>query len=215
MTPTKLHSSKPWFFLTALLALVPVLNNKYPGAFFPAIPPGLIELLTVFGGALAAAMGFTRAWAIAQRRGKAKALLGSVLEGIRADEKVEENDLGQSGRLITRLVRNVEVDLEEMKPDLTLRSWPRLWGVIPELLSEIADEEAARIRLGIVGVYMGETLCREKGWQWDFRAQPSQRQFTYLASRLTRGGRTLEIFQWAGKIMMGQVDRKDLVREAE
>lgn len=215
MIPAKLHSSKPWFFLTSLLALVPVLNNKYPAAFFPAVPSGLIELLTVFGGALTAAMGFTRAWAIAQRRSKAKAILAMVLQGIRADEKVEENDLGQSGRLITRLVRNVEVDLEEMKPDLTLRSWPRLWGILPELLNEITDEESARIRLGIVGVYMGETLCREKGWQWDFRAQPSQRQFTYLASRLTRGGRTLEIFQWAGKLMMGRDDRNALAREAE
>ena len=215
MIPAKLHSSKPWFFLTGLLALVPVLNNKYPAFFFPAIQPGIIELITVFGGALAAAMGFTRAWAIAQRRARARSLLEAVVQGIRADEKVEENDLGQSGRLITRLVRNVEVDLAEMKPDLTLGSLNRLKGIIPDLLNEITTEEAARIRLGIVGVYMGETLCREKGWQWDFRAQPSQRQFTYMASQLTRKGRNLDIFRWAGKLMMGQADWKSLVREAE
>lgn len=209
----KLHSARPWFFLTALLALAPVLHNKYPNSFFPAIPSGVVDLMAVFGGAWVAAVGFARAWALAQRRSRAKTLLESVAKDMTADEKAGENDLGQSGRLITRLVRNTEVDLAEMKPDLSLGSLSRLKAVVPALLDEIGNEEDARIRLGILGVYIGETLCRTKGWQWDFKARPSLRQFTYQASRLVKDGTTLDVFQKASELMTGRLSWGAFLKE--
>ena len=106
-----------------------------------------------------------------------------------------------------------EVDLEEMRPDFSLASLSRLRAVIPALLDEILTEEDARIRLGIVCVYIGETLCRTQGWQWDFRAQPSARQFTYLASRLVKEGKELDVFHWAGSFLAGKAGTKELMKE--
>lgn len=203
MISKKLHSSWPWFLLTALLGLIPVLNNKYPASFFPAVPAGAIELITVFGGALTAAMGFARAWAILQRRSRARMFLQDV--GVVPAKEPSENDLANSGRFISRLVRNAESDLAEIKPDFTVGSLRRLSRFLPVLLEEIQSEEDARVRLGVVGVYLGETACRQLGWQWEFRTDPASKQFTYLASRLRKGDRTLEVFGPARGLMMGTV----------
>jgi hypothetical protein len=150
---------------------------------------------------------------IREGRKRAADLLGAAAKDLQADEKAGENDLGQAGRLITRLVRNSEVDLGEMKPDFSLSSLSRLRRVVPELLDEIHNEEDARIRLGIVGVYIGETLCRARGWQWDFKAQPSLRQFTYQASRLIKDGKTLDVFQKAAELMTGRLDWGSFLKE--
>ncbi|HVZ81360.1 MAG TPA: hypothetical protein VHE12_11290 [bacterium] len=210
---TKLHSPKPWFFLTGLLALVPVANNSRPALFFPALPAPVVSTLAVFGGVYTAVLAFARLWAVLQRRDKARALVGEVSGDLSPRPSASENDLGQSGRLITRLVRNVEVDLGEIRPDFSIGSLSRLKRIVPALLEEVLTEEDARIRLGIVGVYLGETLCRSRGWQWDFRARPDLRQFTYQASRVVKDGRSLEVFTKAAGLMTGKADWGGLLRE--
>lgn len=154
-----------------------------------------------------------RTFQVRERRKKAVTLLRAAAKDLQADEKAGENDLGQAGRLITRLVRNSEVDLAEIKPDLSLDSLSRLKRVVPELLDEIHNEEDARIRLGIVGVYIGETLCRTKGWQWDFKARPALHQFTYQASRLKKGETTLDVFEKAAELMTGRLPWGSFLKE--
>src|SRR5690242_18898382 len=153
----KLHSAWPYFLLAALLGLAPVLNNKYPASFYPAAPSGLVDLICVILGVFAASLGFSRAWNRLQHTASAKTLLGQVAEKRRPLESADPNEVSQSGRIISRLVRNVGEDLKEIGPDFTWDSLKRLQGAFDLLLEEIEDEEDALIRLGVVGTYLGET----------------------------------------------------------
>ena len=204
MTSTRIHSPTPYFILTALLGLVPVLNHKYPATFFPAVSPWWVEVVSVFGGVCAVVMGFSRGWAILNYRARSKNLILEAVENRHAVEKPEENDVVNAGRIVSRLVRNADKDLTEIKPDFTLDSLRRLQNYVSELMAEIDNEEDARIRLGVVGIYLGETLCRNLGWQWFFRADPSLNQFSYLASILRKQGKEIDPFAMASDLMMGK-----------
>ena len=204
MTNTKLHSPWPYFTLMALLGLVPVLNNKYPAAFCPAFSPWWVEVISVFGGVCVVVVGFSRGWAILNYRARSKNLILEAVENRHAVEKPEENDVVNAGRIVSRLVRNADKDLTEIKPDFTLDSLRRLQNYVSELMAEIDNEEDARIRLGVVGIYLGETLCRNLGWQWFFRADPSLNQFSYLASILRKQGKEIDPFAMASDLMMGK-----------
>lgn len=212
---TKLHSPYPYFFLAALLGLVPVLNNKYPSQYFPAVSPWWVEVLSVGGGVWAVTFGFSRLWAILQQRERARGLIRSVVENRHpvANPKIEE--AANPKRIISRLVRNVDQDLFEVRPDFALGSLYRLQKYLPELMREIDNEEAARIRLGIVGTYWGETLCRTLGWQWHFRPDPSLKQFSYLTSILRKGGKELDPFAWSADLMLGRKTSKDFLQAAQ
>lgn len=188
----------------ALMGLVPVLNNKYPAQFFPALSPWLVELLSVGLGVAAAFLGLSRGWDILVRKSLARVLVRQVAAGRQAEQDAETNDISNAGRLISRLVRNVDEDLKEIRPDFSEGSLKRLQRYMPVLLAEIEDEEGARIRLGIVGTYLGEAACRNFGWQWAFKADPGLRQFSYLASTLGKAGREIDPYAWAGELLEGQ-----------
>ena len=204
MTGTKTYSPIPYFLLTALLGLVPVLNNKYPGQFFPDLSPGLVEILSVGLGVVSAFLGLSRAWDILVRRTLARELVRQAVAGRQAGQEVEANDINNAGRLISRLVRNADEDLLEIKPDFSTGSISRLQHYMPSLLDEIEKEEDARIRLGIIGTYLGETACRNSGWQWVFKADPALRQFSYLVSAIRKGDKELDPYHWAGQLLEGK-----------
>lgn len=205
----------PYFFLVGLFALVPVLNNLYPGSFFPAVPPFLIELVSVFLGIGAAALGFGRVWTLLRHREKSRSLILQVAQGRDPAQASEENDIVQSGRSISRLVRNSDEDLREIGPDFSLDSLRRLQKLLPLLVREVEREEDARVRLGVVGTYLGETLCRKCGWKWFFRADPALRQFSYLASIVQREGKELDPYAWAADLLTGRRKIADLLKEVK
>ncbi len=213
MQTAKLHSPVPYFLLTALMGLVPVLNNKYPASFFPALSPGLVELLSVALGVFAAVMGFMRLWNRLVQRDKARRLIRKAVENRHIPEKPDPNDVINAGRIISRLVRNADEDLREIVPDFTPVSLKRLQDYLPVLMTEIDREEEARIRMGVAGVYLGETLCRNNGWKWFFKSDPALKQFSYLISVLRKGDKEIDPFHWAAGAMTGQRRLTDILKK--
>lgn len=199
----KLHSPVPYFLFTALLGLVPVLNNKYPTLIFPALSPGLVEILSVGLGVAAAYMGFSRGWDRLQHQAGARQLLRQAAEKRNTLAIAGENDINAAGRFVSRLVRNADEDLSEIKPDFSKHSLKRLDRYLPALLSEVENEEEAWIRLGVVGAYLGETACRNDRWQWHFKADPALGRFGYLVSALRKEGKEVDPFFLAAEWMMG------------
>jgi hypothetical protein len=197
----------------ALLGLVPVLNNKYPTAYFPALPPWWVEVLSTFAGIAAALMAFTRLWAILQQRDRARALILEAVQTRQPTENSPENEAANAGRLVSRLVRNADEDLREINPDFSEPSLRRLQGLLPLLLLEIGNLEDARVRLGVLGSYLGETACRNFQWQWFFKADPALRQFSYLASTLQKKGRELDPYAWAGQWLAGKAKLGEFLKE--
>lgn len=183
---------------------MPVLNNKYPASFFPGFSPWGVEAFSTFAGVAAATMGFMRLWAHLEKRSRAKALVLEAIGPRHAAENPPENELATVGRFISRLVRNVDEDLREIGPDFSTDSLERLGRFLPKLLQEIESEEDALIRLGVVGIYIGEVGCRNFKWQWHFKADPTLRQFSYLASEVQRQDENLDPFAWAADLMVGK-----------
>jgi hypothetical protein len=215
LTNQKLHSPVPYFLLVGLLGAVPVLNNLFPDSFYPSVPPFLVEILSVVLGVGAAVMAFSRTWAILQHREKSFNLLRQVAEWRKPAVPQEEKEVVMAGRSISRLVRNADEDLREMGPDFSSESLRRLPNLFPLLRAEVEKEEDARIRLGVLGTYLGETLCRTQGWKWFFRADPALRQFSYLASVVQREGRELDPFAWAADLLTGRRKLSDFLKEAK
>jgi hypothetical protein len=200
-----LYSSKPYFFLAALLSLVPVLNNKYPALFFPAVPDGWVTIIATGAGIYAAFKGLSYVWEVMQARAEAKAWIRRVIESRKAVENPDPNDVINAGRSVTRLVRNADEDLREIGPDFSLESLKRMERYLPELLMEVDDDENAKIRLGIVGVYIGETLCRSKGWEWFFKPDTSLKQFIFLPSEIRKNGKVIDPFETASKAFVEKI----------
>jgi hypothetical protein len=194
-----LYSSKPYFVLAALFSLIPVLNNKYPVLFFPVVPDGWVTILATGGGIYAVFKGLSYVWAVMQARAEAKAWISQVMESRKTVENPDPNDVINAGRSVTRLVRNVDEDLREIRPDFSWESLKRLERYLPELLIEVDNEENAKIRLGIVGVYIGETLCRSKGWEWFFKPDTALKQFIFLPSEIRKNGKVMDPFATASK----------------
>ncbi len=214
MTNERRPSPWPYFFITGLLALVPVLNNQYPAAFFPALSPDWIEVLSVFLGVAASVLGFSRFWAILRQRTYSRKLIQEAVENRHPAEKPDPNDVVAAGRYITRLTRHAEEDLKEIHPDFTLESLKRLERYLPQLMEEVEDGESAVIRLGIVGTYLGETLCRNRGYQWFFAPDPSLKQFVYLVSVLRKGDKTFDPFAAAADCLTGRVKMAQVLKDA-
>ncbi len=215
MKTGKLHSSWPYFLLVALFGLVPVLNNKFPSQTFPGASPWWVEVASTFAGVAAATMGFLRLWARLEKLARAKVLVLEAAGSRRAVEKPLDNDVASAGRVVSRLVRNVEEDLREIGPDFSKDSVRRLDRFLPKLLEEIGGKEDALIRVGVAGVYLGETACRNNQWEWHFKSDPDLRQFSYLASSIQKQGRNLDPFGWAAELMTGKAKITELIREIE
>jgi hypothetical protein len=209
----KLHSSLPYFFLVGLLAIIPVLNNKYPARFFPGFSPWGVEALSTFAGVVAATLGFMRLWARLEKGARAKALVLEAAASRHAADHPLDNDLATAGRFISRLVRNVDEDLREIGPDFSENSLQRLERFFPKLLREIESREDAFIRLGVAGVYLGEVACRNFQWQWHFKNDTALHQFGYLASLLQRQGKNLDPYAWAADLMAGKGKMAEFIKE--
>lgn len=215
MSNTKLHSTWPWFTLTALFGLVPVLNNKYPVQFFPALSPWWVEVLSVAAGVYCATEAFRRGWARLTRRAEARAFVREAAQDRNIRQAQGPEDAALSSRLVARLVRNAEADLSEIGPDFSLPSLRRLGGVLGLLLEEVEGPEDARVRLGVVGTYLGETFCRERGWKWSFRSDAALGRFSFLVSSLRQGEREEDPYLWAARLLTGEKRVGDLLKETE
>jgi hypothetical protein len=209
LTNPRLHSPSPYFLLVALLGLVPVLNNKYPAFFFPSLSPWWVEVVSSFTGIAAATVGFTRVWALVQKKAGAKAHIQVAIQARQITVDPSQNDVASAGRFISRLIRNADEDLKEIRPDFSMSSLDRLNRFLPVLLLEIGEEEDARVRLGVVGSYLGEVACRNRQWQWFFKADPALKQFSYLASVIRRGEMELDPFAWAADLLEGKSKTRD------
>lgn len=184
-----------------------------PALFFPAGPAVLVFVL--FPALAAGSLG--RLYFLRQTRNKKREMgLGFLRQAI------EKRDLsralsgpgaGTAERTLTRLVQNADADLSEIQPDFSQASLERLAGLLPELLEEIQNETDALIRWGVVGVYLGETACRQWGWHWNFRADPALRQFDYLVSGLERAGEPADPFDWAADLFMNRITASGLAEK--
>ena len=211
MSRQPLYSPKPYFVLTALFALVPVLNTQFLLLFFPQVPSVVVDILSIVGGVFSAYRGMIFLWARLQARTEAKEWIRQTVGSRKAPEMMDSNDLVIAGRTINRLIQHMDEDLREIKPDFTIESLKRLGSYLPELLMEVEDEEGARIRLGIVGVYSGETLCRSNRWEWTFKSDPSLKQFSYLLSEIHRNEKRMDPFAVAAKALTEKIPMLQLL----
>jgi hypothetical protein len=196
-----------------LFGLVPVLNNKYPVRFFPSFSPWSVEVCSTFAGIAAATLGFMKLWARLEKRARAKALVLEAIGSRHAADHPLDNDVAAVGRIISRLVRNVDEDLREIRPDFSKESLRRLGRFLPKLMEEIGREEEALIRVGVVGVYLGEVACRNFQWQWYFKADLALHQFSYLASNIQRQGRSIDPYAWAADLIAGKGKMAEFAEE--
>jgi hypothetical protein len=211
MINSKLYPPWPWFMLTALMGLVPVLNNKYPQQFFPVLSPWWVEVLSVFAGVFFATVAFKRGWTILEHRSRARVLVKQTVEIRNWTVSRDSNEVGNASRYISRLVRNSDEDLKEIRPDFTLASLKRLQAYIPVLLMEIETLKDAQIRVGVVGTYLGETFCRNLKWKWFFQTDPAMDQFGFLCSVLQSPEEDdLDPYQLAADLLVGMRKVGDL-----
>jgi hypothetical protein len=212
LTGKAFSSPTPYLILAGICLAAPVGNRFFPAFFYPVFAPWGVALV----GGLAAIAASARAWflyrAIGKRRKNAMVLMKKILQGRDSKTFLSGSSADRAGRTLGRVLRNTDEDLREMRPDFTVASLERLSGFLPELLDEIKSETDAAIRLGIVGAYLGETACRLWGWQWNFRADPSLRQFDYLASALERKGARMDPFELAGELFSGTLKPKELIQ---
>ncbi|HET9870137.1 MAG TPA: hypothetical protein VFR02_06565 [bacterium] len=215
MDGERLRAVAPFAALSLWWALGPVARVLEPGWFFPAW-----SAAAVWGTGAAGALGFGwLAWRnqarLAGRRRKAASLLRALAARRRPAADPGENDVILAGRVVSRLVRNADEDLREIGPDFSPASLDRLRRYLPQLLDEVGTEEEGWIRLGVVGTYLGETLCRGGRWRWFFRPDPTLRQFSYTPSLLRRDdGRELDPYGWAAELFGGGKGLEEFWKEA-
>ncbi len=201
MDSQKAKAILPWASLSFLFILAVFSHGVCPEFFFPAFDGRSILILGALGVAVFGALAFQKNAGINRRRREASRLI-QALRGKRAPlGEPTENEVILAGRVVSRLTRNADEDLREINPDFSLASLHRLIRYLPLLLDEVECEEDALIRWGVVGTYLGETLCRQAGWNWFFKPDPALRQFSFLSSVLQRGpGRELDPYAWAADL---------------
>jgi hypothetical protein len=168
-----------------------------------------------FGGtAFFGVLAFRNYKKINRRRQKALDLITAIIKNRQALLDPSENEVVLAGRVVSRLTRNADEDLREIGADFSLESLGRLSDYLPLLLDEVEVEQDALIRLGVVGTYLGETLCRHRGWNWFFKPDPRLRQFSYLSSIIRRGNRELDPYGWAADLFSRRRRADELLNEA-
>ena len=132
----------------------------FPSVFFPALPDWAAGLTWD----LVALACITRVWFLYKATWKRRTTARLIIEKSIHDRNPQRCLTGSSAdtaqRTLSRVIRNSDEDLREIIPDFTAASLHRLSGFLPKLLDEIQNETDARIRLGVVGTYLGETACR-------------------------------------------------------
>jgi hypothetical protein len=215
MDSEKLKRVLPWGVLSFLSVICVLSHGVCPRFFFPAFDSRWVLNLGIGAMVVFAGLTFQRNRALNRRRRKASDLIRSLVEKRRPLENPSENDVILAGRVVSRLVRNADEDLREIDVDFSMASLVRLNCYIPLLLDEIESEEDAFIRWGVVGTYLGETLCRQLGWNWFFKPDPALRQFSYVSSVLRRGEKELDPFGWAADLFERREKLEELVEKAK
>jgi hypothetical protein len=215
MDSEKLKKVLPWGVLSFLSILCVVSHWVCPRLFFPVFEGRWVLNLGIGSMAVFAGLTFQRNRALNRRRRNAADLIRSLADKRQVLESPPENDVILAGRVVSRLVRNADEDLREIDVDFSMASLVRLDRYLPLLLDEIETEEDAFIRLGVVGTYLGETLCRQLGWNWFFKPDPSLRQFSYLSSVIRRGEKELDPFGWAADLFERRRKVDELMERAK
>jgi hypothetical protein len=216
MDSQKTKSVLPWGILSFLFALAVLSHGICPRFFFPAFDGDWVLRLGALGLVAFGTLAFRKNQVINRRRHEASRLIRSLAEKRSPQEAPTENDVILAGRVVSRLTRNADEDLREIDPDFSLASLERLVRYLPLLLDEVRSEEDALIRWGVVGTYMGETLCRQTGWNWFFKPDPALRQFSFLSSVLRRGpGRELDPYAWAVDLFDHRRELSGLLEEVK
>jgi hypothetical protein len=205
--------SLPWAYgILAVLSLVALGGHFFlPAFFFPGWSPILARGLFLVLAAGSLGRLYFRRLSRNKKREMGLGFLRQAIEKRDLSRALSGPGAGTAERTLTRLVQNADADLSEIRPDFSQASLERLAGLLPELLEEIQNETDALIRWGIVGVYLGETACRQWGWRWNFRADPALRQFDYLVSGLERAGGQADPFDLATRLMLNQIKTRELV----
>ncbi len=209
MTPSH-PSPTPYLALSGLCLAAMAGNQLFPLFFFPAFAPwvsGLALDLLALSSALRAWVLYQALW---KRRATALGLVEKILQGRDPKTFRTGSSADTAQRTLSRVIRNADEDLREISPDYSAASLSRLADFLPKLLDEMNTETDAMIRLGVAGAYIGETACRLWEWEWKFQADPSLRQFEYLASILDRQGISVDPFELAQKCYSGKMKAKDL-----
>ncbi len=175
----------------------------YPALFFPAFANWAVDLFFVLLGGCACFRILARTRAASRDRRRALEWMNQAL--LKRDEvNAKEGPAAATAeRTLCRLISNSDMDLREIRPDYSEESLLRLQAFMPELLEEINSGTDAMIRLGVAGSYLGETACRNWGWKWKFRSEPSLKQFEYLVSSLDRAGEQVDPFRLALNLFTG------------
>jgi hypothetical protein len=200
----------PYLALSGVCLAAMAGDQLFTFFFFPAFAPwvaGLaLDLLALFSA--------LRAWVLYQalwkRRTDALNLVEKILRGRDAKTFKTGPSADTAQRTLSRVIRNADEDLREIAPDYSEVSLSRLADFLPKLLDEMNTETDAMIRLGVAGAYIGETACRLWKWEWKFQADPSLRQFEYLASVLERQGASIDPFELAQQCFSGKMKAKEL-----
>lgn len=213
MNRNAIPSPIPYIALAGVCAGALAGSQFFPDFFFPAFGSWVIGLFWD----LAALGAAWRAWGLYQALWKGRAEAIARIEFLLRNRNSQKIQMGSSadtaGRTLSRVIRNADEDLKEINPDFTLDSLIRLSGFLPNLLDEIQSETDAKIRLGVVGAYLGETACRLWGWQWKFQSETSLRQFEYLVSILEKGKDRVDPFELAGELFSNKLKSGDLIQK--
>lgn len=202
------------FFGAALYLLVSaLLNTLWPDLFFSKA-----SVPWVWAGAGTGSLILTTLASHLRRLRQAQRKAGREnIETAEQNRPAVENPTREqraaSAKLLERLIAHAGEDLKEIRPDFTLASLRRLEKNLPVLLEESADPLDARILLGIVGVYLGETLRAAYKGEWILGAAPSLGRFTYQACRLRFSKKEWDPFFAARRWFANEVRWRDLVEE--
>jgi hypothetical protein len=204
-----------YYFLSVLCLAAPAGQKLFPSMVFPAFAPPVVSLAGMVSALGFALRGLTLGRAMFRKRREARSLVRKALQERNPSGYLTGPAADGAGRTLSRVLRNADEDLREINPDFSLESLFRLVGLLPLLLDEIRNEKEAKIRLGVVGAYLGETAGRLWGWQWKFQSDPALRQFEFLASVLEQGEDRVDPFELAGELFEGNLKPRVLVEKLD
>lgn len=202
------------FFGAALYLLVTaLLNTVWPELFFSKVSVPWVWGVAGIGSLILISLASCLRRLREARRRAGRANIEAAERHRPAVENPGPQQRAASAKLLERLIGHAGEDLKEIRPDFTLASLRRLEKSLPALLEESADPLDARILLGIVGVYLGETLRAAYKGEWRLGAAPSLGRFTYQACRLRFSGKEWDPFFAARRWFASEVRWRDLVEE--
>ncbi len=184
--------------MVALFLSGGVFRSLAPGLFGVGIPSIWIWAFSLVGAGVFSSLGWGRARTAARTQSTACGWVRRAIRDRQQALRPEPNDLRTVQRNLSRLERNVESDLGEIRPDFSRESIARLSAIRGEILTEIDSPAQARILLGVLGAYLGATLSRSPGWAWVWRTDPLLKQFAFQVSTVRKGEVEYDPFEAAG-----------------